>query len=178
MPSPPRFFQPTAGERYPADPPAPDSIDLAVVVILCALLCALISVVGLALVARCAWLRRPSFTASGGLSSCQTPENKGLKKKVIRSLPKLSYNDAVKEKLPQDCPICLAEFADGDEVRVLPQCSHEFHAACVDMWLGAHSSFPTCRQILSAGRCQKCGGFPVVEGEVKEMEDDANRFLA
>ncbi|KAJ8625637.1 hypothetical protein MRB53_034167 [Persea americana] len=178
MPPPPRFFQPTGGERYPADPPAPDSIDSAVVVILAALLCALISVVGLALVARCAWLRRPSFTASGGLSGRQTPANKGLKKKVIRSLPKLSYNGAVKEKLPQDCPICLAEFADGDEVRLLPQCGHGFHAACVDTWLGAHSSCPTCRQILSAGRCQKCGGFPAAEGEVKETEDDANRFLA
>ncbi|XP_058100045.1 RING-H2 finger protein ATL80-like [Magnolia sinica] len=164
MPSPTRFMPPVA------PPPEPVAVDSDVVVILAALLCALICVIGLALVARCAWIRRSSATPP------QIPANKGLKKKILRSLPKLSFDGAVNGKLA-DCAICLTEFADGDEIRVLPQCGHGFHVGCVDMWLGSHSSCPSCRQILVVARCQKCGGFPATEAEVKAREDDANRFL-
>ncbi|KAF5738082.1 RING-H2 finger protein ATL8 [Tripterygium wilfordii] len=58
------------------------------VVILAAMLCALICVVGLIAVARCAWLRR------GGASPqplASTAANRGLKKKVVESLPKFTY---------------------------------------------------------------------------------------
>ena len=34
-----------------------------------------------------------------------------------------------------ECAIRLAEFVRGDKVRVLPLCSHGFHAACVEAWL-------------------------------------------
>ena len=45
------------------------------------------------------------------------------------------------------CPICLVEYSNGDEIRVLP-CSHEFHKTCVDSWLGNNSSCPACRHSL------------------------------
>lgn len=46
------------------------------------------------------------------------------------------------------CPICLLEFEDGDEIRVLPcAVSHRFHKDCVDPWLLAVStSCPLCRK--------------------------------
>lgn len=46
------------------------------------------------------------------------------------------------------CPICLLEFEDGDEIRVLPcEGSHRFHKDCVDPWLLAVStSCPLCRK--------------------------------
>ncbi|KAL8171058.1 hypothetical protein V2J09_022862 [Rumex salicifolius] len=44
--------------------------------------------------------------------------NKGLKKKVLPSLPKLTYSPDLAAKLT-DCPICPSEFVDGDEIRVL-----------------------------------------------------------
>ncbi|XP_077246934.1 RING-H2 finger protein ATL8-like [Tasmannia lanceolata] len=177
MPSPVRFLQDAA--RKAAPPPEPPTVDSDVVVILAALLCALICVVGLALVARCAWIRR--YTSGAGNPPAQIPANKGLKKKILRSLPKLSYNGAVNGKLA-DCAICLTEFVDGDEIRVLPHCGHGFHVPCIDTWLGSHSSCPSCRQILVVGRCQRCGGFPEssvggieTEGASKAREDDVNR---
>ncbi|KAK1618507.1 hypothetical protein QYE76_024024 [Lolium multiflorum] len=45
-----------------------------------------------------------------------------------------------------ECAICLSELAEGGErVRVLPACGHGFHGACVDGWLAARASCPTCR---------------------------------
>jgi hypothetical protein len=161
-----RFLQTNSGQ-YPtmpaAEPPDPLAVDSNAVVVLCALIC----VVGLATVTRCA--RSPRDGAS----------SKGLKKKALRALPKLAYEDAVaaaiaarggaaavaegeEEKILPDCAICLSEFAEKEEIRVLPQCGHGFHVACVDTWLGAHSSCPSCRRVLvvdaspELGRCGKC----------------------
>ncbi|KAF8409898.1 hypothetical protein HHK36_002416 [Tetracentron sinense] len=167
-----------------ADPLDSVTVDSDFVVILAALLCALICVVGLVAVARCAWLRRVSGGAAGtSRSTSQPPANKGLKKRILRSLPKLTYNGAVNRKLA-DCAICLTEFVQGDEIRVLPQCGHGYHVGCIDTWLGSHSSCPSCRQILVAVRCQACGGFPASSGagaqtetELKAREDDVNSFL-
>lgn len=175
--------------------PPPDAVSLEesdFVVILAALLCALICVVGLATAARCAWRRRRNANRRPS-----QPANKGLKKKVLQSLPKFTYttsseyksasgsNDSVKSAaLSSECAICLGEFMEGDEVRVLPQCGHGFHVVCIDKWLGSHSSCPSCRQILVVARCQKCGEFPaagsggggeeavvVTEAQLKARED-------
>ncbi|KAB8088171.1 hypothetical protein EE612_012683 [Oryza sativa] len=52
-----------------------------------------------------------------------------------------------------ECAICLSELADGggERVRVLPACGHGFHGACVDGWLAARASCPTCRAPSRAG---------------------------
>jgi len=46
-----------------------------------------------------------------------------------------------------NCPICLEDFEEGDEVRLLPRCNHCFHVACVDHWLLDHKeNCPVCRR--------------------------------
>ncbi|CAJ1930700.1 unnamed protein product [Sphenostylis stenocarpa] len=164
-----------------APPPEAVALESDFVVILAALLCALICVVGLVAVARCAWLRRGP---GGGNSPRQALANKGLKKKVLQSLPKFAYVDSNPSKwvATSECAICLAEFTAGDEIRVLPQCGHGFHVPCIDTWLGSHSSCPSCRQVLAVARCQKCGRFPATpagasrtsgtEPELKSGEDN------
>ncbi|KAG0552980.1 hypothetical protein BDA96_01G555600 [Sorghum bicolor] len=166
MASPARRLLQTNSAQYPtlpaAEAPSPLAVDSDVVVILAALLCALICVVGLAAVARCARSR------AGAPSAAQAAARRGLKKKALRALPSLAYEDAVAEaKVLTECAICLSEFAPREEVRVLPQCGHAFHVACIDTWLAAHSSCPSCRRVLVVGdaadkrppqpkRCRKC----------------------
>ena len=49
-----------------------------------------------------------------------------------------------------DCAICLADFLDGDALRLLP-CRHIFHAACADKWLArpgdGDPSCPKCKRV-------------------------------
>ncbi|KAE8772694.1 hypothetical protein D1007_55221 [Hordeum vulgare] len=50
------------------------------------------------------------------------------------------------------CAVCLAEYADGDELRWLPGCKHAFHRLCVDEWLRRRPSCPLCRTSPPATR--------------------------
>lgn len=49
----------------------------------------------------------------------------------------ISGDDAV-------CCICLAKYANNDELRELP-CSHFFHKECVDKWLKINALCPLCK---------------------------------
>lgn len=51
----------------------------------------------------------------------------------------------------ETCPICMVDFENGDDLRVLPcEGRHQFHQECVDPWLlELSSSCPICR----AGAC-------------------------
>ncbi|WOL05324.1 RING-H2 finger protein ATL8-like [Canna indica] len=177
MRSPPGFVLPY-DPALVAEPPAEAStspvtvnVNSDVVAILAALLCAVVCVLGLAFAARCAWLRRSSAEPSSAppRPPIPPPPRKGLKKKALRAMPTLSFVSSSADAAASsggielvDCAICLAEFADGDDVRVLPQCGHGFHAACVDTWLGAHASCPSCRRVLVVPapprQCHRCAG--------------------
>ena len=52
----------------------------------------------------------------------------------------------------ETCPICIVDFAEGDDIRVLPcEGKHRFHPQCVDQWLlELSSSCPICRQGMLA----------------------------
>ncbi|XP_009776172.1 RING-H2 finger protein ATL8 [Nicotiana tabacum] len=149
-----------------AEPPYSVTAESDFVVILAALLCAVICVSGLIVVARCTWLRR-------GTPENMPPANKGLKKKVLKSLPKYKYDPSSTvagngaSAVTAECAICLVEYVQGDEIRVLPQCGHVFHLQCVDTWLASHASCPSCRQILvgTRSRCRKCGEFTPFFGD-------------
>ncbi|KAF8707086.1 hypothetical protein HU200_030318 [Digitaria exilis] len=46
------------------------------------------------------------------------------------------------------CIICLAEYEEKDVLRILPYCGHDFHMACIDLWLEQNSTCPVCRLSL------------------------------
>ncbi|KAL6532689.1 hypothetical protein OROGR_013649 [Orobanche gracilis] len=67
---------------------------------------------------------------------------------VVNSFPVKTYRKAGSlgsaDEVSQ-CYICLAEYEDGDRIRVLP-CHHEYHMSCVDKWLTEiHGVCPLCR---------------------------------
>ena len=129
------------------------SVHTDTLLILAAVLCFLLCVVGLAMVARCSRLCNPSAFSvdapGAGAAPC-----KGIKKKALQALPTVSWRPEQSKEVDDEegerpeCAICLAEFARGDEVRVLPHCGHGFHAACVDVWLLSSSTCPSCRRAL------------------------------
>lgn len=51
----------------------------------------------------------------------------------------------------EQCPICLIEFEEGDDIRVLPcEKEHVYHKTCIDPWLlDVSSSCPLCRKGMS-----------------------------
>ncbi|KAM0876999.1 hypothetical protein ACQ4PT_035786 [Festuca glaucescens] len=118
--------------------------------ILAAVLCFLLCVVGLALVARCSRLCNPSAFSVDAMPA-KVP-CRGIKKKALQSLPTVSWRPETEQREMEgevpECAIYLAEFASGDEVRVLPTCGHGFHATCVDVWLLSSSTCPSCRRAL------------------------------
>ncbi|XP_062199558.1 RING-H2 finger protein ATL66-like [Phragmites australis] len=57
----------------------------------------------------------------------------------------------VEEEEAGECAVCLAEYAGGEEVRVLPACRHGFHRECVDRWLLTRApTCPVCRAPIAA----------------------------
>ncbi|MQL90516.1 hypothetical protein Taro_023111 [Colocasia esculenta] len=70
---------------------------------------------------------------------------------VLQSLTTLSFQPSSADHANfVECTICLADFTEGVEVRVLP-CGHGFHIACIDLWLSSHATCPTCRWNLVSG---------------------------
>lgn len=120
-------------------------------VVLAAMICALICALGLNSVLKCVrcYSRRMAGNPSDGVV-IQFADT-GLKKAAMKALPIVVYTSP--SKLPPglgtDCPICLAEFGEGEKVRVLPNCNHAFHMECIDKWLTSRSSCPMCRHSLN-----------------------------
>ncbi|KAL5977563.1 hypothetical protein ACLOJK_041461 [Asimina triloba] len=96
--------------------------------------------------------REPESTDGGGATATMTIHepsaavaSTGVDKEALQAFPKLTYSTSL--KLPE-CTICLSDFVGGDQVRVLPKCSHGFHLKCIDKWLKSHTSCPNCRHCL------------------------------
>ncbi|RLM79762.1 RING-H2 finger protein ATL79-like [Panicum miliaceum] len=124
-------------------------------VILAALLAAL--ALALALNAAVRYVLRRARRAAGGATEADPDPDPDPEKAAVEAPPPppaLVYS-AAGTKLAgaaAECAICLAEFVDGDAVRVMPACGHGFHARCIERWLagGRRSSCPTCRAPLHA----------------------------
>jgi hypothetical protein len=81
-------------------------------------------------------------------------------RRAIAALPCRAYrkaaaaDDDVEAATDDDerctCAICLCDFEEGEEVRLLP-CMHEFCRECIDAWIGRQgiaASCPLCKRML------------------------------
>ncbi|PKU76456.1 RING-H2 finger protein ATL73 [Dendrobium catenatum] len=129
----------------PSSPPAP-LITQHMVIVLAAMTCALLCVLGLNTTLHCVvrCTRRAISDPAGWVAARRL--NAGLRQSDVLSLPITVFAAAAVVR----CPICLSDLTDGDKMRVLPACGHGFHVGCIDKWLLSHRSCPTCRRRLSS----------------------------
>ncbi|KAJ7953444.1 putative Ring finger protein [Quillaja saponaria] len=75
----------------------------------------------------------------------QVPTTGGLDEALIKSITVCKYKNGDGLVEVTDCSVCLSEFQEDENVRLLPKCSHAFHLPCIDTWLKSHSNCPLCR---------------------------------
>ncbi|WOL08741.1 hypothetical protein Cni_G17494 [Canna indica] len=93
-----------------------------------------------------------SFRRRPGGGAAQSRRQQGLSPEVIETFPRLVYAEVKGHKLGKsalECAVCLSEFDDDEELRLLPHCSHVFHPDCIDAWLASHVTCPVCRANLA-----------------------------
>ncbi|WCJ18787.1 RING/U-box superfamily protein [Euphorbia peplus] len=69
----------------------------------------------------------------------------GLQPSVINQISVFKFRKSLRIVDGTDCSVCLSEFVDDDNLRVLPKCNHAFHLPCIDTWLSSHTNCPMCR---------------------------------
>ncbi|XP_052191908.1 RING-H2 finger protein ATL80-like [Diospyros lotus] len=88
--------------------------------------------------------------------------NSGLELVVIAAIPTMKFNHEDFSS-PEDaqCTICLGEYQEKEELRIMPNCGHNFHLACIDEWLRKQATCPICRlplQEMKHARSAALGG--------------------
>ncbi|XP_058764680.1 RING-H2 finger protein ATL5-like [Vicia villosa] len=85
------------------------------------------------------------LSASSNSLTTPTFTEERLDPTVLKSLPIFTYSSSAVRGTFHECAICLSEYTDDDECRMLPNCSHVFHSQCIDGWFTSHSNCPLCR---------------------------------
>lgn len=91
---------------------------------------------------------------------------------VLEKIPIFVYSVKTHESPLEECSVCLSEFEEDDEGRVLPKCGHVFHVDCIDTWFRSRSSCPLCRApVQPAQPVTESEPVAVVFPSVKPIED-------
>ncbi|KAI4330189.1 hypothetical protein MLD38_028492 [Melastoma candidum] len=87
----------------------------------------------------------------------------GLDRSVVASITVCEFKKGDGLIDGTECTICLGEFEEGEDLRLLPKCSHAFHVHCIDTWLRAHRNCPLCRAPIVRDMEASCGGMNLEE---------------
>ena len=71
-------------------------------------------------------------------------QSEGVSEHTLQTFNPVIFQDTMNCK---DCAICLDNFANGEEIIVLP-CGHPFHSEGISTWLGMSKRCPICRANL------------------------------
>ena len=69
----------------------------------------------------------------------------GLQQSIINAITVVKYKKDEGLIDGSDCSVCLSEFEEDENLRLLPKCNHAFHLPCIDTWLRSHINCPMCR---------------------------------
>ncbi|TKW01730.1 hypothetical protein SEVIR_8G198400v4 [Setaria viridis] len=116
----------------------------------------------------------------GGVHHVWYIRTKGLDERAIAAIAAVVYDagkkrgaGAVDDGGDGSCAVCLAEFRDGETLRLLPRCGHAFHRGCIDTWLRAHVNCPLCRapvQVAAASSNTVPGAATATPGGERQPE--------
>uniref|UniRef100_A0A0A9BE89 RING-type E3 ubiquitin transferase n=1 Tax=Arundo donax TaxID=35708 RepID=A0A0A9BE89_ARUDO len=116
----------------------------------------------------------------GGVHHVWYIRTKGLDERAIAAIAAVVY-DAKKRggalgggDGDGSCAVCLAEFRDGETLRLLPRCCHAFHRGCIDTWLRAHINCPLCRAPVQVAAATKASAAPGTTIATPRGEAEAN----
>ncbi|KAF5731693.1 RING-H2 finger protein ATL5-like isoform X2 [Tripterygium wilfordii] len=90
---------------------------------------------------------RPVFEIDTRIDPVQ-PEHRinGLEPVLVAAIPTVRYNQEAFSSIEDaQCSICLGEYQEAEVLRIMPQCGHNFHVSCIDIWLRKQSTCPVCR---------------------------------
>lgn len=65
----------------------------------------------------------------------------------VNNLPTCKYDGTPLPGQQTNCPVCLGEFSEGEELKSLP-CVHFYHKSCIDSWLMVGHACPVCKFIV------------------------------
>ncbi|KAG6869114.1 hypothetical protein C0993_001679 [Termitomyces sp. T159_Od127] len=92
-------------------------------------------------------------TLASQFSNESGPEHSMMPPLVLGEGSSIRAEQGSKDVVPasigrETCPICITDFEEGDDLRLLPcEGKHRFHKTCVDPWLlELSSSCPICRE--------------------------------
>jgi len=72
--------------------------------------------------------------------------NRGLDKREIEKIPaKIWFKGQTKT---DNCTICMSDYTSGEKFKILKNCDHGFHAACLDEWLKVEKKCPVCKDTV------------------------------
>jgi E3 ubiquitin-protein ligase RNF38/44 len=74
------------------------------------------------------------------------------------------------------CTICLNEFHAEEKLRLLPNCSHDFHIDCIDTWLQSNTSCPLCRVSITNLIPHQKQTHGITSDRERELEHGGNYF--
>ncbi|WOG91200.1 hypothetical protein DCAR_0310448 [Daucus carota subsp. sativus] len=78
----------------------------------------------------------------GNTTRANIASSSSMSNSSLQSIPTFKYTKECNEGV---CAICLGEFKENENLRILPECAHHFHVPCIDRWLGSHPNCPLCR---------------------------------
>ena len=123
-------------------------------------------------------IRRRSRSLQSPHDDAPEKSSRALDPEIVAALPPVTFKDLPADEQAgkySDCRVCLAVFDSTDLLKVLPQCCHAFHSACIDQWFRSHSTCPLCRASLDLATSAARSILPpqACDGSLQPVEEDA-----